>query len=381
MLNNKKIKKFFKSPSIFFKDYLNKKHPVIRNEILCREEEEEILVKNDLQLESLIEPSFPIDIVFTWVDNKDPAWSKRYNFAKKNNECQLGKYAADQARFSSHNELFFSVKSIRKYLPWVNKIYVVTDNQKPNWLKQVKNHNVIIIDHQEIIDPIFLPTFNSHVIEANLHNIKDLSEHFIYFNDDVFVARPLPPGHFFKSNGLASIFPSFKSLKKMEARGIITPTLSASLISANLINDKFNFKPDIPLVHTYVPLRKSTFIEAWEIYGDEIKDFLPNKFRTNYDLNLATFLVPWLSYAQAKATFERDICYYFNIRSRSAKSYYVALKKLKDTDKLPHSFCANDFNSENCQNENYAEKLSEALEYQFNFEENNEIQESKKTNS
>lgn len=47
------------------------------------------------------------------------------------------------------------------------------------------------MDHREIIDHDYLPTFNSHVIEANLHKIPNLSEHFIYFNDDVFVAKPL----------------------------------------------------------------------------------------------------------------------------------------------------------------------------------------------
>ena len=68
------------------------------------------------------------------------------------------------------------------------------------------------IDHSEIISSKYLPTFNSHVIEAHLHNIPNLAENFIYFNDDVFVARELPPGHFFKGNGLASIFISRKSL-------------------------------------------------------------------------------------------------------------------------------------------------------------------------
>ena len=45
------------------------------------------------------------------------------------------------------------------------------------------------MDHREIIEQEYLPTFNSHVIEANLHKIPNLSEHFIYFNDDVFVAK------------------------------------------------------------------------------------------------------------------------------------------------------------------------------------------------
>jgi hypothetical protein len=35
----------------------------------------------------------------------------------------------------------------------------------------------------------FLPTFSSPAIEANLHRIAGLSEHFLYFNDDVFLGK------------------------------------------------------------------------------------------------------------------------------------------------------------------------------------------------
>jgi hypothetical protein len=372
MLNNKKIKKFFKSPSIFFKDYLNKKHPVIRNEILCREEEEKILIEHDLAMESIIDVGFPIDVVYTWVDSNDPVWSMKKNQYIKKNESLLGNYATDIARFSNHNELFYSIKSVEKNLPWVNRIYIVTDKQIPDWYDAEKNNKIKIIDHTDIINKKYLPTFNSHVIEANLHKIEGLSEHFVYFNDDVFVARKLPPGHFFKSNGLASLFISAKSLRKMLSRGYETPTLSASMRSAELLNKKYKFKPDVPLVHTYVPLRKSMFEMAWNNFSIEINDFLANKFRTNEDLNLATFLIPWLSYNQAKATIERDICYYFNIRSRSAKSFYLALKRLKEIESMPHSFCANDFNTNISPDENYSENLSNALKHQFISETEND---------
>ena len=76
-----------------------------------------------------------------------------------------------------------------------------------------------LINHSQIIDAKYLPTFNSHVIEANLYKIPDLSEHFIYFNDDVFVARPLMPNHFFENNGLASLFVANKSFQKNTSTG------------------------------------------------------------------------------------------------------------------------------------------------------------------
>jgi hypothetical protein len=340
----RKLKKFFKNPGIFIRDHLNKKYPVIRNEIECAENEEDILMRHDLALESKIDIDFPIDVVFTWVDDTDPAWQLRYQQHKLQvNAEHVGRYATDPARFSNHDELRYSLGSVLKFLPWVRRIYIVTDQQCPKWL--TPSDKIRIVDHSEIIDRQYLPTFNSHVIEAHLHKIPDLAEHFIYFNDDVFVARPLPAGHFFRSNGIASLFMSNKSLAMMQKKGTDTPTLSASLKSASILNQDFSFLIDHPLVHTYVPLRKSIFEESWRLYRADLKNFLSHKFRTNHDLNLATFFVPWLSYIRGVAVPSRDICYYFNARSPAAATYFKALEIAKQKGTLPHSFCANDFNS------------------------------------
>lgn len=345
----RKLKKFFKNPGIFIRDHLNKKYPIVRNEIACSENEEDILLRHDLAMESQISIDFPIDVVFTWVDDADPEWQERYQLHKQMaSEGNIGRNATDPARFSNHNELKYSLGSVLKFLPWVRRVYIVTDKQCPKWL--TPNDRVRIVDHTDIIESRYLPTFNSHVIEAHLHKIPDLAEHFIYFNDDVFVARPLPAGHFFRSNGIASLFMSKKSLLAMQAKGADTPTLSASLKSVSLLNKDFGFSIDHPLVHTYVPLRKSMFEEAWRFYRFELKSFLSNKFRTNADLNMATFFVPWLSYIRGSAVPSRDICYYFNARSPAAASYFKALEIAKKKGTLPHSFCANDFSSKNSRN-------------------------------
>lgn len=363
----KKIKKFLKSPGVFFRDYFNKKYPVIRNEILCPEFEESILIKHDLAIEKLIPINFPVDIVFTWVNDSDKEWYRKYQHYKSIAEIEsLGNFATDTARFCNHDELRYSIKSIKKHLPWVRNIFIITDNQKPSWLKS--DEKIKVIDHKDIIDKEYLPTFNSHVIEAHLHRIQGLAEHFIYFNDDVFVARPLPAGHFFKSNGITSLFVSQKSLTSMKKRGTETPTLSASKYASDIFIRDFQLNIDTPLVHTYVPLKKSAFEETWSLYEKEIKQFLPNKFRTNQDMNLATFFVPWFSYITGKATPTRDICYYFNIRSTAARSSFKALKKAKKEGGLPHSFCANDFNTHKATLENYRTHLNNALQYHFDIE-------------
>lgn len=49
----------------------------------------------------------------------------------------------------------------------------------------ISSDKVIIIDQNTIMDPQYLPTFNSDVIESYLHNIPELSEIFLYNNDDM----------------------------------------------------------------------------------------------------------------------------------------------------------------------------------------------------
>lgn len=339
----KKIKKFMKCPDIFFRDYFLKKKPIIRNEIRCSEEEENILLRHDLELEKVIPTDFPIDVVYTWVNNKDPDWKKKMEDHKYNDKMYAA-YATDDARFTNHDELYYSVISVLENMPWVRKIFIVTDKQIPVWYANNKNNKIIIVDHKDIISSEYLPTFNSHVIEAHIHKIKKLSEHFIYFNDDVFVGRPLLPSHFFGRNGIASLFIAHKSLGAMRSRGVITPTLSASFNSKIILED-FGMDVDNPLVHTYVPLHKTTYEYLWNNYEERINVFLGNKFRSDNDLNLATFLVPWMSYCLGKSYPKRDICYYFNVRSPNSVDFYKAIKKACDTKTMPHSFCANDFNS------------------------------------
>lgn len=367
----KKAKKLIKTPELFFRDYLNKKYPSFNNEQKIAQNDEATVIRYELQqclLESrLASHDMPVDVVFTWVDNTDKAWQAQYQQASNQATHQVGLYANDHARFENHNELYYAIHSILKNLPWVNRIFIITDNQQPKWLDIIDNQKITIIDHAQIIDKKYLPTFNSHVIEAHLHKIPNLSENFIYFNDDVFVARPLPKTHFFAPNGNASIFLTEKSLSAMKQKGIMTPTLFACSNCQPLLKNISQTDVDVPLVHTYIPLKKSYFEKAWTLYGDTITAFLPNQFRGNNDLNLATFLVPYLMYFDGKSATKAEICYYFNIRSPHALTQYRQLLQKKSQNEAPHSFCTNDFNSQDAI-PNFKEHLENFLKSYFDLQ-------------
>jgi len=149
-------------------------------------------------------PDFPVDAVYTWVDGSDPALAAKRAAHLLQGE-KNGAPGQEDALFRDNGELRYSLRSLERYAPWIRRIFIVTDGQTPPWL-DTGNPALRVVDHREIIPAEYLPTFSSRVIEAFLHRIPGLAEHFIYFNDDMFLASPCEPGDFFTPNGLPHIF-------------------------------------------------------------------------------------------------------------------------------------------------------------------------------
>ncbi len=143
--------------------------------------------------------------MITWVDDSDSEWIiKKDHYLEK--DGNLNDVSKASSRFANHDELKYCLRSIYKYAPWINHIFIVTDNQVPEWLNE--NHSKIsIIDHKEIIKKKYLPVFNSLAIENSLHKIPKLSEYYLYFNDDFFIGSDLKKYMLFDSKtGKIKIF-------------------------------------------------------------------------------------------------------------------------------------------------------------------------------
>ena len=67
---------------------------------------------------------------------------------------------------------------------------MLTHGHLPKWLN-INNPKLNIAKHSDFIPKEYLPTFSSHSIELNLHRIEGLVERFVYFNDDMFLLRPV----------------------------------------------------------------------------------------------------------------------------------------------------------------------------------------------
>jgi GR25 family glycosyltransferase involved in LPS biosynthesis len=125
---------------------------------------------------------FPIDVVYTW--------------AGENNE-------KTNVRISNFNEIKYSLRSIKMYMPWVNHIYILMNHPKkyPSWMK--KTSYITILDHSDLFNDKNIT--NSNYIETYLCYIPNLSEHFIYFNDDFFITKKVNYTDFFTVDGKAIV--------------------------------------------------------------------------------------------------------------------------------------------------------------------------------
>ena len=128
-----------------------------------------------------------IDLVYTWCNGNDT------NFISiKNKFINDMSVLNPDIRFENINEIYWSIQSVFKFIPFIRTIYIVTYNQipdiDPDWIESGK---VVIVDHSQIMPPEIIPCFFSDVIESYLHNIPNLSEIFIYNNDDCFHTKKI----------------------------------------------------------------------------------------------------------------------------------------------------------------------------------------------
>ena len=134
-----------------------------------------------------------IDIVVLWVDGNDPEWhSEKAKYQEKKLDDSNAVH-----RFRDWGLMPYWFRAIEKFCPWVRKIHFVTCGHVPGWLNldcPKLNH----VKHSDYIPAEYLPTFSANTIEMNIHRIPDLADHFVFFNDDMFITRPMAETAFFR---------------------------------------------------------------------------------------------------------------------------------------------------------------------------------------
>jgi Stealth protein CR2, conserved region 2/Stealth protein CR1, conserved region 1 len=148
--------------------------------------------------------SSPIDIVYLWVNGRDPVWRSkrqlRWRALSQKTRDTVGPHGNVEGRFRDNDELRHSLRALERYFPEHGHVYLVTDGQTPAWLQ--KSTRLTVVDHSELIPAGCLPTFDSANIESYIHHIPNLSERYFYLNDDVFFGAPVQIQDWFWEDGI-----------------------------------------------------------------------------------------------------------------------------------------------------------------------------------
>lgn len=291
-----------------------------------------------------------IDFVITWVDGNDPAWkSQKKQYHPDTNGDDK------KERYRDWEILKYWFRGVEKYAPWVRKIHFVTAGQIPDWLN-VSNEKLHIVNHKDYLPEEILPTFNSNVIENELFRIEGLSEHYVYFNDDIFLISKMKREHFFKDGkpcDMLALQPVVANPKN--------PVMSQTLLNNSLVLSKYfekrkqmrlyptrffhvgypikyfgynlleTFFPQMTgfyTVHGPSPFLKTTYETLWSKEEEAFREMSKNRFRSKADTNQYLFR-EWqkLSGNFVPRNVEKDLGY-FEIEKQNEK-LYSCIKKQK----------------------------------------------------
>jgi hypothetical protein len=256
-------------------------------------------------------PMIKIDFVLPWVDGNDPIWQKEkahYSSQKTGTE--------GSSSYRDMGTLKYVLRSIEKNCPWYNKIHLITCGHFPEWL-DINHPKINLVTHEELyFDKTHLPVFSSSSIEMNLPNLREVSEQFIYLNDDTIIFNTVGIERFFQygkpidflSHGWLPRNKLFAKLRGMDAwvhslnnnlRLINKEFSPLKLKRVDLYHSSYKFKIKLSNFLLQNIYKKFIWIEHWHhpkpytmstlkathnAFQKEMMLCSANKFRSNNDL-------------------------------------------------------------------------------------------------
>ena len=313
---------------IFTLKFRNEINNLEVNDKYKRKEFEYILNYRGTSLEPEWERVRNISFVYTWVDGSDIDLSNiksKYNGGNRN----------VNSRDRSADELLYSLRSLKKYIPWHNgTIFIVTDNQIPRWLN-INNSQIKIINHQEIIPKYINPTFDSSTIECFLDKIPDITDIFIYLNDDFFFNNFVHPSFFFTFGTYIpkiyrtniEIIDKQKAEKSIQDNDIHNIYDASAYFTYKIIYEYFdrNFTY-YHLAHCPYVCYRLLFEPFRQFFEEELKVVFAYRFRSAYKPITLYLYQMLLLYANKKLSFNSTYYYeekIIDFRNRYLKNTFI----------------------------------------------------------
>ncbi|WP_127475876.1 stealth family protein [Microbacterium sulfonylureivorans] len=244
-----------------------------------------------------------VDLVFSWVDGSSSDFQRQR--AARMAEYVVGEGDDGPARYRHVDELRYALRSVHMYAPWVRRIFIATDSPAPSWLRD--HPKVTIVRSEEFwADPSTLPTHNSHAVEAQLHRIPGLAEHFLYSNDDMFFGRLSEPELFFTPAGVTK----FVECEVRIGAGAPAPHRSGHdnglRVNRALLKERFGRTIGRDLEHCATPLRKSVMAELEQVFPDDFARTAASRFRSSTDISVTNSLYHYYALMTGRAVATRQ---------------------------------------------------------------------------
>ena len=253
-----------------------------------------------------------IDFIIPWVDGSDPEWIELFNKYSPIKKSAIEADYTHKKRYEDTGLLRYWFRCVEKNTPWVNKVFYITNGQKPDWLN-LDCEKLVWIKHEDYIPKEYLPVFSANPIEINLHRIENLSECFVYFNDDVFILNKIKGSYYFSDDYLPCDFAILNRVQPEYFGHMIINNLSEinarfdkdNVLSNNrskwfnlvygrelLLTWFFNQYPRFSgfrNMHVSQAYLKSTFEEVWKNCEIVLRETSSNRFRSVTDVTQYLF--------------------------------------------------------------------------------------------
>lgn len=311
-------------------------------------------------------PNSPtIDVVYTWVNDQDETWARQK--ATCAGDARLP--SAHMSRFHDREELRYSLRSLAAHAPFVNQIHIVTNGQVPAWLN-TDHPRVNLVTHEQIFaDPSNLPTFNSHAIEAQLHHIPGLAEHYLYFNDDVFLGQPVLPADFFNRDGQIIFYCDYGFIEDVEIDVERHSAVEwAARNNLRVLKEELGRRYLYKLKHQPHALRKSILYEIEDRFPSVMKQTAAHRFRHPSDHSVVTSFAQFYAESTDQAEMHMVLhpgfpSFYINLASPFLRA---ALARLR-LSRAYKSFCINEPVSADLDTSRFDRTVSRFLDRYFPY--------------
>ncbi|KAF2073421.1 hypothetical protein CYY_005269 [Polysphondylium violaceum] len=262
-----------------------------------------------------------IDAVYTWVNGSDPTILDKLKKAGYDiNE--------DKERYREIGALKYSLRSVYQNAPWIKNIWILTDSQIPDFFDVQKDvPNIKFIFHESFFENrTHLPTFNSLSIESNFYNLpEEVSNCFLYFNDDVFLKSPVQPIDFFDANYNQVIFESDSIIGLYVYRlfNELDPYFQSMVLSGQLLDKIWSSVEDererVQSDHGVQVFNRKMLLQMQFEIGQELAEASSHKKRETSDPQLAFIYNQFVKRYDINYRVKKNFSYYGAITTNATE--------------------------------------------------------------